>query len=438
MKKLLLSASMLCFGMAMQAQCTPQATLNENFSSFTPGFTALPQNCWGKITTGPVLYITNPQDNPQDIYAAFYSSNSADTDGYIVTPELSTIDGNHKLTFDAKKITSGIVTLQVGTLSSPDDASTFVAVTDVITLTSEVAVMDAIVIPASSTQKYIAFKFKANAIHNAATLDNVVWEEMETEEPGECAAVETLDENFNAFTKGQSGTIPQNCWTANAGIPLFYVWGNDASTENFVTFYNANSANTPGYLVSPELSTIDGSHNLSFDTFKVGNPQFADGFVPGNMTVQVGTLSNPTDFASMQPVGEPIVITEQSVTHSNIIIPASATQKYIVFKINADAIHNAAGIDNVIWKANTAGVVNAAKNTFSIYPNPAEGKIITINNTFAGNTAVAIYALTGAKVYDAALTNNEQTLNLSNLSSGMYIVKVSTGNTSESKKLILK
>lgn len=96
----------------------------------------------------------------------------------------------------------------------------------------------------------------------------------------------------------------------------------------------------------------------------------------------------------------------------------------------------------------TLGVTEVGKKaSFGIYPNPASAdKKVTVlfdikekaNNK--GN--VEVYDLTGKKVYSAELTNQtgfyKQDMNLSNLTPGSYMVKITYGGNSETKKLIVK
>lgn len=95
------------------------------------------------------------------------------------------------------------------------------------------------------------------------------------------------------------------------------------------------------------------------------------------------------------------------------------------------------------------GVTDIAgkKASFGIYPNPSTAdKQVTVLfdvKEKAGNRgSVEVYDLSGKKVYSAELTNQagfyKQDLNLSQLSSGNYLVKINFGGSSETKKLIIK
>jgi len=418
--------------------CAAVETLNEDFSNFTIATTgAFPQNCWSASAGMPLVYTGETEDETNQ-YAVFYSLFAANAPGYLVTPEVSTIDGAHQLSFDTYKLAAngvipeGNITVQIGTLTSASDFTTFTAVGEPITVTDTSVNHANIVIPASTTQGFIAFKITADAIHNGAAIDNVVWEAVP--EPA-CVAVETLNEDFSNFTIATTGAFPQNCWSASTGMPLVYTGETEDETNQYAVFYSLFAANAPGYLVTPEVSTIDGAHELSFDTYKLA----ANGVIPeGNITVQIGTLTSASDFTTFTAVGEPIAVTDTSVNHANIVIPASTTQGFIAFKITADAIHNGAAIDNVVWEAVTAGTGTIKANNFSVYPNPTSNKNVTLTYNNLDNGHVSVYSLTGAKVYETTVSGTSKNINLSALSAGMYVIKLESGNISASQKLIVQ
>jgi len=84
------------------------------------------------------------------------------------------------------------------------------------------------------------------------------------------------------------------------------------------------------------------------------------------------------------------------------------------------------------------------KVSFGVYPNPTTDKRISVVFDGAGagaNNSVSIFSLTGAKVYDQKLDSNgfaNAELNLSNLSSGVYILKFESGDYSATRKIVLQ
>jgi hypothetical protein len=195
-------------------------------------------------------------------------------------------------------------------------------------------------------------------------------------------------------------------------------------------------ANVPGYVISPELSTIDGTYELSFETFKPTGP--SGQAAPGAITVQVGTLTNLSDMATFEAVGTPYDVTDKPVTHPNIVIPASATAKYVAFKFISATPFNAATLDNIKWAAKTAGIADLAKNKFSIFPNPSSDKNVTIAYAGADKANVTVFSVTGAKVFETLVNGTNANINLSSLSSGMYIVKLTAGNATATQKLVIQ
>jgi hypothetical protein len=94
-----------------------------------------------------------------------------------------------------------------------------------------------------------------------------------------------------------------------------------------------------------------------------------------------------------------------------------------------------------------AGLEDLNNNvSFGFYPNPTTDKRITLiydlKNSVAEKNSVTIYSVTGAKVFETEVTNNSgfytKEVNLSSLTSGIYIVQMQSGNYTESKKLVIR
>ncbi len=87
------------------------------------------------------------------------------------------------------------------------------------------------------------------------------------------------------------------------------------------------------------------------------------------------------------------------------------------------------------------------KGTFGIYPNPTkEDKKVNIlfdvKEAASKNGTVEIFDFSGKKVYETAIANQSgfstQEVDLNRLSSGTYLVKITYGGQTETKKLIVK
>jgi len=79
-------------------------------------------------------------------------------------------------------------------------------------------------------------------------------------------------------------------------------------------------------------------------------------------------------------------------------------------------------------------VVNTTE--FSVFPNPVQNNLkFLTHQDLSGATSVEIFNALGQSVLLAKMPNDKQ-LDVSNLSSGMYFIKVSDGNQSATKKII--
>ena len=81
-----------------------------------------------------------------------------------------------------------------------------------------------------------------------------------------------------------------------------------------------------------------------------------------------------------------------------------------------------------------AGVDDNDISNFTLFPNPSNGDIVTINTLVSGEKQVAVFDVLGKKVIDVTIDNE---LNISALTSGIYMVRVTQNNSTATKKLIV-
>ena len=89
---------------------------------------------------------------------------------------------------------------------------------------------------------------------------------------------------------------------------------------------------------------------------------------------------------------------------------------------------------------NSSATLTIDKNIegLSIYPNPAssEKPYIYITSKYNFSKKIEFYNVLGKQIFVINLTSKE--LNISNLSKGVYILKITENNISETRKLIIK
>lgn len=87
--------------------------------------------------------------------------------------------------------------------------------------------------------------------------------------------------------------------------------------------------------------------------------------------------------------------------------------------------------------------INSTKNDgiegLQIFPNPVTtGRIHISTDQNSNSREIAIYDMLGKKVFETTLYGNNKEINISNLNSGIYLIKVTENNTSATRKLVIK
>ncbi len=81
---------------------------------------------------------------------------------------------------------------------------------------------------------------------------------------------------------------------------------------------------------------------------------------------------------------------------------------------------------------------NFSNDFIQLMPNPANGKVTITTGEILSNGIIEIYNMIGEMVNTQSVRSLQTTIDISNLSSGMYTVKLSDGTKSISKKLIVE
>ena len=78
------------------------------------------------------------------------------------------------------------------------------------------------------------------------------------------------------------------------------------------------------------------------------------------------------------------------------------------------------------------------QNNFIIYPNPSNGEISIKSRNEVGNTTISIFDINGRKVFNQQIEiHGTARVNISGLSSGLYLIKIESDNLSQTSKLII-
>jgi len=128
--------------------------------------------------------------------------------------------------------------------------------------------------------------------------------------------------------------------------------------------------------------------------------------------------------------------------HKTLTLTAPATATHFRFQVRtyresptADGgfiyYDNFSMIDN-----NAAGIGEHALTSVKMFPNPLNSGILTILTDSDTAKTVAIFDILGKEVVNAATDNN--TISVSNLSAGVYIVKISQEGKTATRKLVVQ
>lgn len=166
-----------------------------------------------------------------------------------------------------------------------------------------------------------------------------------------------------------------------------------------------------------------GEHLWSMDIGKLGNMTFVEfnGYLPialdqNNDIIFTGTFRGEID---MDPSDNEVLLRSNS---SNVL--ANNAGVFIAKYDNPNSCqlsnHDLEGFG------------------FEMYPNPSNGLVNISIKEFDQDTELTVFDISGKRVFASVIENEESTINLSGLTSGMYIIKLVSGNKSTHKKLILK
>jgi endonuclease I/chitodextrinase len=91
-------------------------------------------------------------------------------------------------------------------------------------------------------------------------------------------------------------------------------------------------------------------------------------------------------------------------------------------------------VDGIGFHGDTASTNDYLKEGFTVFPNPTNGNTIYIKTT--ESSTLNIYNILGQIVKSATITRGKNSIDISNLSKGVFIVRMHSGRTTFSKKLI--
>ena len=205
-----------------------------------------------------------------------------------------------------------------------------------------------------------------------------------------------------------------------------------------------------------QISDVDGNYILEFDeiTTTSTGPSFsinyfiADDGYEGDGTensagsdrirIYVKDLTNSTEHDILNSTGSDINdLGIQGVWQAGTTtgLSGDGATFQLVIEVRCNSANEAFFFDNVQFDGQL-GLGENTQEIFSIYPNPASNGYVNITSTISGDKNVSVYNVLGKQVIQATLVTDR--LNVSELSSGVYIMKITQNGVSSTKKLVIK
>ncbi len=119
------------------------------------------------------------------------------------------------------------------------------------------------------------------------------------------------------------------------------------------------------------------------------------------------------------------------------ILSVAFRQSSNVPTANIDGVRVATTWNDIMTEA-TASIGKNSIQGFSSYPNPVNNGMLTVSTSNSNEKEVSIYNVLGKRVFEEKFSGGRKQLNVSQLTSGIYIMKVIEGDKVATKKLVIK
>jgi hypothetical protein len=121
---------------------------------------------------------------------------------------------------------------------------------------------------------------------------------------------------------------------------------------------------------------------------------------------------------------------------ATVIAPAGATQFYFELRTYSGAVTY---WDDISFVNNTAASVkDNAIEGFATYPNPITNSTFTITSKSSSKKTITIFNVLGKKVLSSSFSGVKSTIDVSAISAGIYILKVTEEGKTATKKLVIR
>lgn len=208
--------------------------------------------------------------------------------------------------------------------------------------------------------------------------------------------------------------------------------GSFGQVLQFIPEVDPGAATTTGNTVTPQVVTIaDLNANLNdyeSELIKINDVNFttADGteaFGSGNGNYDITDGTNTLVFR----------LNWSTDINGTVIPTSSANITGIAAEFNGTSQIFGISLADIVLGVEINEILG-----YTAYPNPVKGNQLTISSNSLDTKTVAIYNVLGKKVFTRTFSGAQDTFDVSNVASGIYILKVTEGNRISTQKLIIE
>lgn len=239
--------------------------------------------------------------------------------------------------------------------------------------------------------------------------------------------------NFDGWTFENAGT--GNDWTITNEVFEFdgvqYLY---PSEGEFYAAYEYNSDNPANaWLFSRGLNLNNAQEIvIEFDYKATGDET---GVLPEKMKVFLGSAANSTAQTIELWDNDNIENYEYETAEINYT-PTANGVFYLGFQAYSDADQFTLSVDNVKVYVKTMSVADLDNNKIAHYPNPVKDVLNIVDTKEI--SSIGVYDLSGKQVFTQNVNNKQAQINVSNLPTGVYIVKANVNGEVKTFKIVKK
>ena len=258
--------------------------------------------------------------------------------------------------------------------------------------------------------------------------------------PGNTAIVDTSAEPgiYKVYGIDYSGNL-----TLTPGMPLSSVMADSCfqlSTNYLVAILGkaeGGMVNTGG-VDTVTVCQADANTNVTFANNSTSSYSYSYVVTDASDNITMSSSSATIDFGSATAGTYRVygVSHKEAITATNGMSISSGISSSDCFQTSMNFV-TVTVLDS---NSCTAGIEALfGSNDVAIYPNPTSGTLnIAVSSNAVSSYTVEIMDIVGKTVYTSKFAQSTNTISVDGFESGVYFVKVSEGNTSVTKKLIIK